>query len=64
MNSFFGTTGGYATDTLLFAITVLTLALPLAALIAASLFEGPLRQRFGRRELAPAPLLLRRSVRG
>ncbi|MBV8067254.1 MAG: hypothetical protein JO113_04695 [Candidatus Eremiobacteraeota bacterium] len=62
MNSFFASPGySYASDTLLFAFSVALLALPLAALIAASLLQEPVKQRFGRRELAPEPLLLRGS---
>jgi membrane-associated phospholipid phosphatase len=64
MNSLFAPSGhSYVADTLLFAFSVALLTLPLAALIAVSLLREPLKQRFGRRELAPEPLLLRRSKR-
>ena len=61
MDSFFGLPNNdYSADTLIFVLSVVFLALPLAALIAASLLEGPMRQRAGRHRLAPAPLSLRR----
>lgn len=53
---------GYGTDTLMFAVSVVFLALPLAALILASLLDGPMRERGGRRHLSPAPLSLRHSI--
>ncbi len=53
-------TSSHCADTLMFALAVTFLALPLAALIGASLLDGPMRERAGGRHLAPAPLSLRR----
>jgi hypothetical protein len=61
MSSLFGLPGNnYGAETVVFVLSVALLALPLATLIAASLLEGLMRQRSGRRVLAPAPLSLRR----
>jgi hypothetical protein len=61
MSSFFALPNdNYGAQTLVFVLSVALLALPLAALIAASLLEDVARQRTSRRLLAPAPLSLRR----
>jgi hypothetical protein len=61
MSSFFALPNdNYGAQTLAFVLSVVLLALPLAALIAASLLEDVTRQRSARRLLAPAPLSLRR----
>ena len=51
----------YGAETLAFALSVALLALPLAALIAASLLECLTRQRSRRGCLGPAYLSLRRA---
>jgi len=61
MGSFFTPGHDYGVQELLFALSVVLLTLPLAALIAASIFDGLMRQRPGRGHLAPVPLSLRRS---
>lgn len=64
MSSLFGSPGiGYGADSLIFGLSVVLLALPLAALIAASFLDGVLRERGARGRLALAPLSLRRSTR-
>jgi hypothetical protein len=52
----------YGVEALVFGFTVVLLTLPLAAVIAASLFDGLMRRRAGPDRLAPAPLALRRRI--
>ena len=60
MSSFFGlSNNGYGAD-MLFGLSVVLLALPVAALLAGSLLEALMRQRPSGL-LAPAPLALRSS---
>jgi len=64
MGSLFASPGqNYGVEGFLFAFTAVLLTLPLAALIAASLFEGLIRRRARRGQLAPAPLALRADLR-
>jgi hypothetical protein len=52
----------YGGDTVVFALFVVCLMLPLAILITASLLDGLMRQRACRGHPAPAPLSLRQSI--
>jgi hypothetical protein len=45
----------YGADTVMFALSIVLLALPVAALIVASLLDGPMRQRASRGRPAPVP---------
>ena len=60
MSAFFTSPGdGYGFDTLLFVVAVAVLALPVAALLAASLLEEPLRRMGRQPALAPQAIGVR-----
>jgi hypothetical protein len=60
MMSLFASPGdGYGAETLMFVLTVVILALPVALLFAASFFQRHCRQRAGSRDVALEPLPLR-----